>query len=291
MSKYLNPKADLTFKKVFGEHKNLVISLLNSLLPLPEGMEIKSVEYLNPENHNGNTKDKYSIVDVKCTDNYGRTFVVEMQNYWTTAFFSRTLYNAVFTYSNQLRRGETFETLKEVYALSLVNESEIKTADCNKEDIIHEYYLTNTHNPEDIHKDIALIFVDLQKYKTLGKPLNKGANKIADLWLKFLTEIDDYTIDADPQLLNNPETSEALEIVEQAAYSAQELEAYNKYWLDISTERSALLEYEEKGRVEGREEGRVEEKIKNAQKMKSKGYPIEDISEITGLSKDEIEKL
>ena len=55
------------------------------------------------------------------------------------------------------------------------------------------------------------------------------------------------------------------------------------------------MEYEEKGRVEGREEGReegrVEEKIKNAQKMKSKGYPIEDISEITGLSKDEIEKL
>ena len=103
-----------------------------------------------------------------------------------------------------------------------------------------------------------MIFVDLQKYKTLGKPLNKGANKIADLWLKFLTEIDDYTIDADPQLLDNPETSEALEIVEQAAYSAQELEAYNKYWLDISTERSALLEYEEKGRVEGREEGREE---------------------------------
>ena len=37
MSKYLDPKADVTFKKVFGEHKNLVISLLNALLPLDEG--------------------------------------------------------------------------------------------------------------------------------------------------------------------------------------------------------------------------------------------------------------
>ena len=33
---YLNPKADLTFKKVFGEHKHLMISFLNALLPLSE---------------------------------------------------------------------------------------------------------------------------------------------------------------------------------------------------------------------------------------------------------------
>ena len=30
---YLDPKADLTFKKVFGEHEELVKSLLNALLP------------------------------------------------------------------------------------------------------------------------------------------------------------------------------------------------------------------------------------------------------------------
>lgn len=32
--KYLDPKADLTFKKVFGEHEHLMISFLNALLPL-----------------------------------------------------------------------------------------------------------------------------------------------------------------------------------------------------------------------------------------------------------------
>ena len=39
--KYLDPKADVTFKKVFGEHKNLVISLLNALLPLDEGKKVE----------------------------------------------------------------------------------------------------------------------------------------------------------------------------------------------------------------------------------------------------------
>ena len=49
MAKYLDPKADVTFKKVFGEHKNLVISLLNALLPLDEGKQVESIEYLPPE--------------------------------------------------------------------------------------------------------------------------------------------------------------------------------------------------------------------------------------------------
>ena len=47
--RYLDPKADLTFKKVFGEHPDLVISLLNALLPLKKNEEIESVEYLTPE--------------------------------------------------------------------------------------------------------------------------------------------------------------------------------------------------------------------------------------------------
>ncbi len=299
MSKYLNPKADLTFKKVFGEHKHLVISLLNSLLPLPEGMKIDSVEYLSGENHHGNIDKKYSIVDVKCTDNYGRTFVVEMQNYWTTAFFSRTLYNAVLTYSNQLKKGQSFNKLKDVYALSLVNESEIKCSAENANDYIHEYYLTNQKNAEDVHKDISLIFVELQKYKSLGiKFDNKAVDKMANLWLKFLTEIDDDTVDVDPELLNSPETAEALEIVETAAYSPEELEAYNKYWLDISTERSALAECEAKGEAKGLAKGRAEErakaqaeKLEMARKMKSDNMPLEIIAKYTGLTAEEIANL
>ncbi len=47
--KYLDPKADLTFKKVFGEHPDLVISLLNALLPFPPEEVITDVEDLTLE--------------------------------------------------------------------------------------------------------------------------------------------------------------------------------------------------------------------------------------------------
>ncbi len=70
--KYLNPKADLTFKRVFGEHPDLVMSLLNALLPLTAEQEITEIEYLPLEMVPCNPlRSKNSIVDVRCKDKNG----------------------------------------------------------------------------------------------------------------------------------------------------------------------------------------------------------------------------
>ena len=66
--RYLDPKADLTFKKVFGEHKDLLISLLNALLPLSGDEQVESVEYLPAELVPDLPMGKNSIVDVRCKD-------------------------------------------------------------------------------------------------------------------------------------------------------------------------------------------------------------------------------
>lgn len=81
--RYLDPKADLTFKKVFGEHEDLVISLLNALLPLRADEEVIEVEYLPAELVPDNPLRKNSIVDVWCVDAVGRQFIVEMQMVWS----------------------------------------------------------------------------------------------------------------------------------------------------------------------------------------------------------------
>ena len=297
MSKYLDPKADLTFKKIFGQHPNLVMSLLNALLPLPDGMEIKSVEYLTAENIPNNPAKKYSIVDVKCTDNYNRHFIVEMQSYWTQEFFSRTVFNVTSVYANQLGKGVSFQELKDVYALSLVNEE----AFCYDKDegYIQEFYLINKKHTHDIRTNLALIFVELPKFK----PENKGDKKMKELWMKFLTQINENTHKVDEELLQNPETRQALDIVEQSAYTDAELAAYQKYWLDISTEKSAILGAEKRGLAAGIEQGRAEgEKIgmekgernamlATARNMKADGMSAEIIAKYTGLTSDEIAAL
>ncbi len=66
--KYLDPKADLTFKKIFGNHPARLISLLNALLPLSDEEQIHEIKYLPTELVPQLEGGKNTIVDVLCTD-------------------------------------------------------------------------------------------------------------------------------------------------------------------------------------------------------------------------------
>jgi predicted transposase/invertase (TIGR01784 family) len=285
MSKYLNPKVDLTFKKIFGEHPNLVKSLLNALLPLPDGMTIEKVDIINSENVPENPAKKYSIVDVRCTDNKGRGFIVEMQSYWNKEFFSRTLFNAASMYTKQLAKGNPFERLKEVYALALVNDEAFDYKDDNG--YMQEFYITNKKHPEDLRHDLSLIFIELVKYK----PLDRGSRAIKDLWLRFLTEINEQTETVDSVLLENPEISQALNIVERSAYSDADLYVYEDYLLEVMTQRNSMKNERAEGRAEGKAEGVQSEKLETAKRMKADGLPIDVIAKYTQLPIEDIEKL
>ena len=80
-------------------------------------------------------------------------------------------------------------------------------------------------------------------------------------------------------------------IAEVAALSKEDREKYDeslrKYRDTISVMEGQFQEGREKGLVEGE----VKKNLENARKMKKKGYPIDDIAEITGLSADEINSL
>jgi predicted transposase/invertase (TIGR01784 family) len=75
---YLDPKNDITFKKVFGEHPKVLISLLNAVLPLKQGSKITEIEYLPAELLPDISELKNTIVDIRCRDNKGKQFVVEI---------------------------------------------------------------------------------------------------------------------------------------------------------------------------------------------------------------------
>ena len=140
--RYLDPKADLTFKKIFGEHKDLLISLLNALLPLADDEQIKSVEYLSPELVPDTYVGKNSIVDVRCRDVKNRQFIVEMQMLWTEAFKQRVLFNASKAFVRQLDKKRKYEMLQPVYSLNLVNETFMKEY---PDEFIHNYNFVLTH--------------------------------------------------------------------------------------------------------------------------------------------------
>ena len=201
--RYLDPKADLTFKKVFGEHKDLLISLLNALLPLSGDEQVESVEYLPAELVPDLPMGKNSIVDVRCKDLSGRQFIVEMQMIWTPAFQQRVLFNASKAFVRQLRRNRKYELLQPVYSLNLVNETFMNDY---PDEFIHNYNIVHELHSDKIIEGLHLTFVELPKFK----PQTIAERKMAVLWLRFLTEINEDTTVVPEELLENPETSKAL---------------------------------------------------------------------------------
>lgn len=302
--RYLDPKADLTFKRVFGEHPDLVMSLLNALLPLAPGQEVTEIEYLPVELVPDNPLRKNSIVDVRCRDGQGRVFLVEMQMIWSPEFKQRVLFNASKAYVRQLNTGEEYELLQPVYSLNLVNgifESDLA------QEYYHYYRLVHVEHTDRVIEGLHLIFVELPKFT----PHNYSEKKMQVLWLRYLTEINEHTREVPEELLANPEVKKAVNALEESAFTDAQLAGYEKFWDIISVEKTLYNSAErkgmqkgmekgleegrqkglEEGRQEGLEEGMEKERLSNARRMKEKGLDAALIADITGLTREEIEKL
>lgn len=290
--RYLDPKADLTFKKIFGEHKDLLISLLNALLPLADDEQIESVEYLSPELVPDTYVGKNSIVDVRCRDVKGRQFIVEMQMLWTEAFKQRVLFNASKAFVRQLDKKRKYELLQPVYSLNLVNETFMKDY---PDEFIHNYSVVHEFHSDEIIEGLHFTFVELPKFQAHSLK----EKKMAVLWLRFLTEIDEQTKQAPQELLDNPETRKALKAVEESAMTQNELLAYEDFWDKLGAERLLFVDSNrinrEEGRTEGRAEGRAEGIIegcaKVAKNLLNLGMALDEVAKVTGLDIETIEKM
>ena len=323
LMKYFDPKADLTFKKVFGEHPDLVKSLLNALLPFKsEEEEITSVTYLTPEMVPQTPTRKFSIVDVRCEDALGRQFIVEMQMVWSVEFKQRVLFNASKAYVKQLNRGEDYSLLKPVYSLNLVNE----VFEPELDDYYHYYHLVHEEHTDKVIDGLHLVFVELPKFM----PHSFTEKKMQVLWLRYLTEIDEKTKEIPAELLANPEIAKAVSEIEESAYTEEELLGYDEFWDVVSVEKtlagrlerltkanddakeklkatscqleatSSQLKEAEEQRKEAEEQRKEaeeqlkkanEEKMESAKKLLQAGVSAEIVANTLNLSKNEIEKM
>ena len=292
MGKYLNPKADLTFKKVFGEHEDLVMSLLNALLPLDEGKQIEHVEYMSSEMVPENPGKKNSLVDVRCKETGGRHFIVEMQMNWNNEFSQRVILNASKAVVKQLGTSEDYSLLQPVYALNLINDVGFNAG---PDEFYHDYAIVNVEHSDRVIEGLRFVFVELPKFK----PQTIKEKKMAVLWLRFLTEIDSDTKEVPSELLEDPQTSKALKILEKSVYTEAELNAYEYYWDAVYNERGAIRhgfnqgmkEGMAQGMAQGMSQGMAKANRENALKMKNDGMPVELIAKYTGLSIEEIEAM
>ena len=226
MAKYLNPKVDFLFKKIFGENKELLISFLNSLLPLEDGQEIVTIEYLSPEQVPDTMLGKNSSVDVRCVDNAERSFIVEMQSEWSNIFSKRLLINGSKAVVRQMDRkslvdrAKLFDELKPVYVLAVVNGRFTKGSDW-----YHHLQIMDSKNPDVVIDGLDYVLLELPNFTP--ETWTRAHKKLAILWLRFLNEIDGYMDTLPEELVANELIHSAIKICEASAFTEKELIAYD----------------------------------------------------------------
>jgi predicted transposase/invertase (TIGR01784 family) len=289
MAHYLNPKIDLTFKRIFGEHPDLLINFLNAVMPLSPDRQIVEVEYLFAELSPDVLKGKNSIVDVRCMDNYKRQFIVEMQMVWNKDFYNRILFNAGKVYVRQMDRGDDYHLLHPVYTLALVNEN----FDRKTDKFYHHYQIVNRENTEEIIPGLEFVLVELtDKFR----PETMSDRKLMVLWLRFLKETDEGMTELPPEMQENEHIRLAAQLCERGAFTPTELEAYDRYLDHIRTERTIRAGARREGKAQGLAEGLAQGEAIGLEKgleisainAHRKGYTIDNIADITGLAPEQV---
>ena len=291
--KFLDVKTDYAFKKVFGslENKDILIDFLNSIIEFGHGQKITKLTIVDPYNIPMLKGMKDSYVDVKAELQDGSKVIIEMQILNHQGFEKRILYNAAKNYSIQLNRKEDYELLNPVVALTIVDFTMFE----DTEKVITNFKLIEKEEFIHYNDDIELIFIELPKF-------NKSISKlqgIQDQWIYFIKNAG--SLEYIPDTLNQP-VKKALQIVNEANFTEEELELQHKRKEFISIQRLAVLKAQndgleqglkkgiEKGIEQGIEQG-IEKGIEQVALSLVDVLDINTISKKTGLSVKKLKKL
>ena len=250
MKRYLlKPTADVVFKRIFGQEKEITIEIINLLIKPPN--PVVEIEYLPQEMFPDVNDGKISIVDVRCVDNMKQQFIIEMQLVHHAGFNQRALLYAAKAYGQQLKKGMSYDEAQPIYLLSIINHS--FQADPQK--WLHHIGIMDRTNPEFEIPGINLVFLELAKRKKMG---NFNFDDPVDRWLSFLTEPEKILSMTKFDLSVYPNLLKAAELLDESNYSQAQLDAYDRHLMAVYDINRSRIESFDKGHEEGLTEGREE---------------------------------
>ena len=258
--------------------EKVLLDFINAVMISADMKTFKAVEILNPFNLKKNYNDKETIVDVKCITKNGTVVIIEVQLSGNSRFPERILYYWSANYSKLLKKGEEYEDLTPVISINLLNFNLNK----NDKNVHSCYMIYDTKNKRLLTDHLQIHIIELKKFKFKNNDLKKDLKN----WLGFFTT-------------NNMEEYMS-EIVKEKPIMEEAHKRYNNF----IRSRLMMSEYEKKEiyqydkqimlkdeRRKGIKEGRKERNYAIAKSLKNSGLDNKFISEHTGLSIEEIEKL
>jgi predicted transposase/invertase (TIGR01784 family) len=231
--RFIDPKIDFAFKKIFGssDSKDILINFLNAILyeaqPLIEDLEIIDSQPENPTLGVQETR-----LDVKATINGDRIALVEIQLINVPSFGNRVLYNAAKSYSQQLTGKDRYERLKTVISLKI---ADFEMFDNQPEFMSRFVFQEKEQQFECPDTEIELVFIELPKF---SKEL-AALETTADQWIYFIKNTS--TLETVPETLSAvPEIQKAFRIAREDNFTQEELKELQKQELWIQDQQIAI---------------------------------------------------
>lgn len=245
--KFVDPKTDIAFKKIFGDenHKNILIDFLNQVLELEYPItDIQISTAYQPPRLAGL---KETSLDIKAKDSSGREFLVEIQVEKEAWFCQRALYYSSKSYSQQLGVGHKYHLLKPVIFLGILD---FITFD-HQSPFSRHLILNNKTGQHDL-TDLEFNFIELPKFTKSETELETAADK----WIYFLKQtplLDHIPNNADSEALRL-----AYQIAEQHAWTQEELDIYEAQEIKLEINRNVVETAHNDGKAEGLAEAKLE---------------------------------
>jgi predicted transposase/invertase (TIGR01784 family) len=251
--RFADPKNDVAFKKIFGDenHKEVLISFLNSILDFKDSMKIKDVTIVNPYQVPKIKDLKNTILDIKATNENNQEFIVEMQVEKDKNFAKRSLYYTSKSYVNQIDNGERYPELKKVYFIGILDFAIFDTKNYLSNHLILD---TKTNICE--LKDFEFTFIELKKFNLSLQQCDTIAKK----WIYFIQNASSFDL-IPKEYENIKEFRTAFNTAKIYNWNKDELEVYDYVCLNEGKKKSEIDTAREDGFVEGKEEG-IKEGVK-----------------------------
>ena len=280
MSKYI--RFDWAMKRLLRNKANHVV--LEGFLSVLLEQEVRIHKFLESEGNQTDSNDKYNRVDIMCEDKDGRKMIIEVQNEREYGYFHRMLYGTSKAITDYMELGDGYEKVQKVYSINIVYFDLGQGTD---------YVYRGRTDFHGLHGGELLKLSPKQRELFGGKEepgdvmseyfflkvnnFNKVAKESLDQWISFL-KTGDIPECFDAQGL--PEARERLRVdnlpeKERREYQRElerrmvENDVINTYFIDGEDSKAKKI----------------------ARKMKAKGYPSEDISDMTGLTAEVIDQL
>jgi predicted transposase/invertase (TIGR01784 family) len=294
VEKFLDPKNDFAFKKIFGteKHKDILIHFLNDMLDFKEDKKIVEVSFLKPAKDPDLAGKKQSIVDVLCRDEPGRQYIVEMQVAHSPGFEKRAQFYAARAYVDQMNEGEAYHDLKEIIFLAITNFVMFP----EKPGYLSRHVILDNETFTRDLKDFSFTFMELPKFTMTVDQLET----LIDKWAYFFKHTSHITPEEFEKFTANDLIfKQAYKALDRFYWTEIELNTYRQETKRILDER-VIREHElAMSKAEGKAEGLAEGEaigtknamLKVARQMLNRNVPLEEIKALTNLSDNEIAQL